>query len=103
MISTVLRSEWWVLNPRSALDRLRLGFRLASFHDLDDAPVLLFTDRPGVNQFHPITDLAHILFVMRLQSRDAANDLLVDTMPHESIHGHDDRLFHLVADDVAEP
>src|SRR5688500_11118901 len=61
---------------------------------------LLLADRPGLGDHDDVADLATVLLVMRLELRGAADVPAVQPMLAHRLHGHDDRLLHLVADDA---
>src|SRR5438093_13476227 len=80
-----------------------LGFRLSPFHDLYDPPVLLFADRPGLDQLDPVTHLTEILLIVRFQLGHPAHDLAIEWVRDEPVHRDHHGLVHFVTDDVPEP
>src|SRR5436853_4777600 len=80
-----------------------LGFRLSPFHDLYNTPVLLFADRPRLDQLDPVTHLTEILLIVRFQLGHPTHELSIERMRDEPVHRNDHGLVHLVTDDVSEP
>src|SRR2546426_12430016 len=64
--------------------------------------MLVLAQRPGLNQPDPITNLALVLLIVRLQPRHPAQHLPIAMMTDESLHHHDHGLLHLVAHHFAD-
>lgn len=80
-----------------------LLFWLPLHHHANDPPMLILTDRTGLDELNPIPDFAHVALVMSLQLGQPTKHLLVDGVDHRTLDGNDDGLVHFVADDIAVP
>src|SRR5438270_3208267 len=90
--ATLSRVSCWTI---CLLSRLR--------HDLDDAPPLFLGQRTRLRDAHEVADAALVLLVVDLELGALAHRLAVEAVGFRRAHLDDDRLVHLVGDDVAQP
>jgi hypothetical protein len=60
--------------------------------------MFILAQRPGLHYPNLVACMALFFFVMRLEPRDAPNDLSIFGMVREALHDDDNGLVHLVAD-----
>src|SRR4051812_17830348 len=90
-----------VLSATRSRDSCWIMSLLRLLEDLDDAPPLACTQRPGLHQEDTVADAAGVLLVVGLELVGTPERLLVARVLDAVLDGHDDRLVHLVADDHA--
>src|SRR3954451_22702029 len=96
-------SCWITASPKFSRSVRRRAERslLGLLEDLDDAPPLAGTQRPGLHEEDTVADAAGVLLVVGLELVGTPERLLVARVLDAVLDGHDDRLVHLVADDHA--
>src|SRR4051812_41529613 len=96
-------SCWITASPKFSRSVRREVVRslLGLLEDLDDAPALAGTQRPGLHEEDAVADAAGVLLVVSLELVGAAQRLLVARVLNPVLDGDDDGLVHLVAHDEA--
>src|SRR5262245_27865452 len=82
-------------SPVYGLDLVRL------LDDARDDPPLAAAERTRLRDVDGVTRLGRVVRVVREERRRSTQRLAVDRMPLLTLHGDDDGLVHLVADDRA--
>jgi hypothetical protein len=67
-----------------------------TFNNFYNAPVFFFANRPRLNEFHTIPDLAPILLIVRLELCHTPHHLSVNWMGCKPLNCNDDRFGHLI-------
>src|SRR5262245_18390797 len=87
-----------ILEPRTENPEPFLYFRRLANHLLERPP-LPAAHRPRFDDRDGIADLRSALFVVDHELRRPSLGLAIQAVPHLPLHGDDDALLHLVADD----
>src|SRR5215472_2389267 len=96
-----LEGQTSCLSRLSCLSCPLLYFRRLTDHLLQRPP-LPTAHRPRLNDRDGIADLRFALLVVDHELRRPSLRLAVQAVPHLPLHGDDDALLHLVADDGAD-
>lgn len=86
----------WTILVHPILELLG-GLALDGLH----RPAFILGNRPSLDNFHDVTDVTAVLFIVRLEVLSSANVLPVLRMLHEAFDTNDDGFIHLVRNDHA--
>src|SRR5919201_7061660 len=94
--ATRRRDSCWITGdpPGDGLASLVPGCSPGLLQHLDEMPVLLLRDRPGLDDPDAVADLRRVLLVMGVELGRAPDDLLVLRMRLHRVDLDDDRLVH---------
>src|SRR5258707_12615137 len=103
MLALLVRFRFRAQVRIQLLDRLFDGNHLPrALHDFHQTPALLFGERARLFDAHHVADARAVVLVVRLELIRVLVRPLVNAVALQRLDGNDDRLLHLVADDLPQ-